>query len=93
MIELSESAVESLAAAALGVESTFDVTPLPEGERYTTLKGQGYATLLEILRAIDVPTSDLREAAEQGIYEFLRGQSAYLRRRIQEWLKEPEQIK
>jgi len=81
MIHLTESTVEELASRALQLDTVLDLGPASGGAR-------GYASLIELLKDADVFPRDLREAAEQGIWDFLHGQMAYIRQRVKVRLAE-----
>ena len=77
MIYISETEVEHLASAALGLDELQDV-----GD------GIGYYTLIEILKLVGVTEFHLTEEAEQGVFAYFERNAKYFRRVVQRKLEE-----
>ena len=77
-IAISQTDVEKEIKSALGLDATLDI-----GEG-----GGGYVTVLEALReAGDTTRKDFRDAALNGIYEYLRHSKPWLKRKVAEYVE------
>jgi len=74
-ITLTTSDIERLASSALDLDKVFD-----------TDNDGGYVTLLDLLEDVGIDRAEIRDAAEQGIVDFLEREKGYTRRQIEEAL-------